>query len=215
MADAYAVVGAGGHAAVLVEMLREQDASIRALIASDAPQRAALEGIPLLPGDTVARDELDPHEIWVVNGVGSLPGTTERREVYDRYRSWGFRFATVVSRWAHVSPSAKLGQGVQVMPGAIVQTGARVADNAILNTGAIVDHDCYLGAHTHIAPGATLSGGVRAGEAVHIGTGASVIQDIQIGDGAVVGAGAVVVRDLPDGGRLRPAAPRLDREITP
>lgn len=213
MSEAYVVVGAGGHAAVLVEMLHDQGALIRALVCSDAPQRTALEGIPVLSDDTVARDELDARDVRLVNGVGSLPGTTARREVFDRYRSWGFQFATVVSRLAHVSPSACLGEGVQVMPGAIVHTGARVGEDTIVNTGAIVDHDCDLGAHTHVAPGATLSGGVRTGESVHIGTGATVIQNIRIGDGAVVAAGAVVVRDLLAGDRIRPAAPRLDGEI--
>jgi UDP-perosamine 4-acetyltransferase len=69
----------------------------------------------------------------------------------------------------------------------------------IVNTGAIVEHDCAIGSHAHIATGAALAGNVRVGEAAHVGIGASVRQGICIGPGAVVGAGAVVVHHVPEG----------------
>jgi acetyltransferase-like isoleucine patch superfamily enzyme len=69
----------------------------------------------------------------------------------------------------------------------------------ILNTNCTIEHDCVVGDHVHIAPAATLSGGVRVGRFSHIGTGASVRQGVRIGEYAVVGVGAVVVRDVPDG----------------
>jgi acetyltransferase-like isoleucine patch superfamily enzyme len=74
-----------------------------------------------------------------------------------------------------------------------------VGHNSIINTRASVDHDCVIGAHVHLAPGVTLSGGVTVGEGTHIGTGAVVIQGMTIGPRAIVGAGAVVVADVPAG----------------
>jgi acetyltransferase-like isoleucine patch superfamily enzyme len=71
-----------------------------------------------------------------------------------------------------------------------------VANAVIINTGARIDHDCLIGAASHIAPGATLSGGVTVGSKVWLGTGCSVRQGISIGDDAVVGVGAAVVSDL-------------------
>jgi len=62
-----------------------------------------------------------------------------------------------------------------------------------------VDHDCQIGDHVHIAPGAALSGSVMMGEGCHVGVGATVMQGKTIGQGAVVGAGAVVVDDVAPG----------------
>jgi UDP-perosamine 4-acetyltransferase len=62
-----------------------------------------------------------------------------------------------------------------------------IGDNRIVNTGAIVDHDCLIGGHVHVAPGAM----------AHIGTAAAIIQGIKIGAGVIIGAGSVVIRDVP------------------
>jgi UDP-perosamine 4-acetyltransferase len=61
----------------------------------------------------------------------------------------------------------------------------------------VIDHDCNVGAHVHIAPGAALSGNVRIAIGAHIGTGATIIQSTRIGAWSLVGAGAVVIRNVP------------------
>jgi acetyltransferase-like isoleucine patch superfamily enzyme len=53
-----------------------------------------------------------------------------------------------------------------------------------------------VGDFSHIAPNATLGGGVRIGAGVLIGAGANILPGIAIGDGAVVGAGAVITTDV-------------------
>jgi len=62
-----------------------------------------------------------------------------------------------------------------------------------------VEHDSFLEAHVHIAPGAILGGEVHIGQGAHIGMSATVRQGIAVGEGAVIGAGAVVVNDVADG----------------
>jgi acetyltransferase-like isoleucine patch superfamily enzyme len=70
--------------------------------------------------------------------------------------------------------------------------------NVIVNTGAIVEHDCVLGDHSHVGPGARLGSAVTVSEGAHIGMGASVRQCVRIGRNSVVGVGAAVVSDVPD-----------------
>jgi UDP-perosamine 4-acetyltransferase len=79
----------------------------------------------------------------------------------------------------------------------------------LVNTRASVDHDCKIGPHTHLGPGATLSGGVQVGRASHIGCGATIIENIHIGCGVMVAAGAVVIAPVPDNTIVRgvPARP--------
>lgn len=190
------VLGAGGHASVLVDMLRRQGVVPLALVAPAAgTPRAVLANIPLWHHEEKILAH-HPDEVVLVNGIGSLPGNPLRAALFARYRALGYRFASVVSAQAMVSDYAVLEEGCQVMAGAIIQAGTRIGANSIINSGAIVDHDCHIGSDNHVAPGAVLSGDVVTGERVHIGTGAAVIQGISIGTDAVVGAGATLTRSL-------------------
>ncbi len=79
----------------------------------------------------------------------------------------------------------------------------------LINTGAVVEHDCAIGDYAHVAPNATLGGGVTVGADAHVGMGAVVIEGRRVGASAFVAAGAVVVADVPDGARVAgvPARP--------
>jgi sugar O-acyltransferase (sialic acid O-acetyltransferase NeuD family) len=196
------VLGGGGHARVLIEAMRANGRTILGVAdPALAPAPQGPGGVAVLGGDEVL-DKLEASEVLLVNGIGSIGSTATRDAVFRRGRERGFRFASVVHASAIVSPSAQLGEGVQLMAGAIIQCDTAIGANSIVNTGARVDHDCRIGESVHIAPGATLSGSVKVGDRTHIGTAAAIIQGISIGSDCLVGAGSVVHRDLPDNGRL-------------
>ena len=197
------VIGAGGHAKVLIEALLASSAVIAGIVDSDRSLAGSMVlGVPVLGGDEVV-GEFPPEEIHLVNGLGStgLPGA--RRRIFDEFRGLGYYFASVVHPSAIVASDVVLHEGAQVMAGAVIQPGASIGGNSIVNTRASVDHDCVIAAHVHVAPGVTMSGGVRVGEATHIGTAAAVIQGVSIGRGCLVAAGAVVTRDIADGAKVR------------
>lgn len=199
------LLGAGGHASVLADMLRQQDAIIVGVVSPDIDSsRETLAGFHHFRSDDDVL-AFDKNKYLLVNGIGSLPGHDLRFSVYKKFIAAGYRFASVIAGSAIVSPYAMLGEGVQVMPGAIIQAGAVIGDNTIINTGAIIEHDCRIGADNHIAPGVTLSGQVETAANVHIGTGASVIQCIKIDEHSVIGAGAVVTQDVPARHTVYPA----------
>lgn len=193
------ILGAGGHARVLLAALASTGVVVRGCVAPVAPTGSwPVERVPYLGDDPVVW-EIDPNEVLLVNGIGSTGDLGPRRRVFEAARKRGFRFINIVHKMTYVCTEARLDEGAQIMAGAVVQTGVTVGTNSIVNSGAVVDHDCSIGAHCHVASGACLSGGVRLGDQVHVGTGASIIQNVSVGDGAVVGAGAVVIRDVPAG----------------
>ncbi|MCC7015876.1 MAG: acetyltransferase [Rhodospirillales bacterium] len=203
------VLGAGGHAKVLIAALGRLNARILGATDADAAKRSEnVLGVPVLGGDE-ALSHHDPAAVLLVNGLGTAGQTGARRAICERFAGLGFRFAAVVDPWALLSDPVEIGEGAQVLAGAVVQPGARLGANCIVNTRASVDHDCVIGAHAHIAPGATLSGGVRVGEGAHVGTGASVIHAVRVGAGSVVGAGAAVIADVPDGATVAGVPARI------
>ena len=193
------VVGAGGHAKVLLSALTRLRVEVLGLVDSD-PAKASntVLGVPVL-GDDQHIVSRSPDSILLVNGVGSVGPTLARRAVYQRFVAQGYRFATVVDPLSLIAGPVTFGRGAQVLAGAVLQPGVSLGDNCIVNTRASVDHDCIVGAHVHVAPGATLSGDTTVDEASLIGTGAIVIQGLRIGRESTVAAGAVVVSNVPDG----------------
>ncbi len=190
------ILGGGGHSAVLIDVLRQQNREIFGLVSPNFPPDSRIfNDIPHFTTDEEVL-AFDKNTVQLVNGIGSLPGNNLRAEIYKKFISLGYEFESVVSRNAVVSEFAELGSGVQVMSGAVIQAGVSIGSNSIVNTGAIIDHDCNLGANNHIAPGVTLSGMVSSGESVHFGTGSSVIQSITIGNNVVVGAGATITKNI-------------------
>ena len=192
--------GAGGHAKVVIEVLRSMlTYEIVGLLDTRIERGANVLGVEVL-GDDSMMAELKGRVIeHAFIGVGTVGNTPPRRELYERVTGFGFQLVSAIHAAAIVSSSAQIGVGPTIMAGAIVNASAVIGDNVIVNTGAIVEHDCVIGDHTHIATGARLAGGVQVGPGSHIGIGAAIRQEIKIGEGAIVGAGAVVVRDVPAG----------------
>lgn len=174
----------------------------RALIGS------RIDGIPVLGLEEEVA--LDPSEIDLLNGVGNLASRTgsglmTRSDVFTRYRARGFTFLPLISPAATVMTHVTVREGAQVMAGAVIQPGSTIGQNSIINTRTSVDHDCSIGAHVHVAPGAVLCGDVTVGAHSHIGAGAIITQGVRIGSGVVIGAGAVVTGDVADNMLVRPA----------
>jgi len=192
------VLGAGGHAKVLIEALRASSAELLGIVDPDlALMGRKVMGVPVLGGDDKVM-QYRPDDVQLVDGVGSVTLPQRRTDLFEKFKKRGFSFATVVHPSAVVASDVELGEGAQIMAGAIIQPGTRIGRNSIINTGASVDHDCQIGDHVHVAPGVTLSGAVTVGAGTHIGTGATVVQGVRIGSGGVVGAGALVLNDVPD-----------------
>jgi UDP-perosamine 4-acetyltransferase len=190
------ILGAGGHAKVLIAALMSGPAKILGIAERVGCYRTGdVLGIPII-GDDDSVLQYSPQDVQLINGLGMVTSMESRQELFEKFVALGYHFATVLHATAVISTDVCLSEGVQVMAGAVIQPGTVVGKNSILNTNASVDHDCLIANHVHIAPGATLSGGIRVGEGTLVGAGAVVIQSIEIGSQCVVAAGAVVIHDV-------------------
>jgi sugar O-acyltransferase (sialic acid O-acetyltransferase NeuD family) len=201
------VIGAGGHAKVVISALRLMGKEIiGALDANAALHGTNIQGVSVLGGDEML--EKYP-EALLANGVGMIRPGGARAAIFGKFSEQGRKFITLIHPSAIIASDASFEEGAQIMAGAIIQPGVSIGTNSIVNTGAVIDHDCQIAAHCHIGPRVVLSGGVDIWGNSHVGTGATIIEGINIGKGALVAAGAVVVSDVADNTRVRgvPAKP--------
>jgi len=203
--------GAGGHAKVVIEILRLH--TQYELVGLLDPKRnfhgKSVLGVPVLGDDSQLTALIARGVKHFFIGLGSTKVNSSRQRLYEFGLDHGMSPVTAIHPSAIVTPSATFGGGTTVMAAAVINASARLGDNVIINSGAIVEHDCIIGSHVHITTGAKLAGGVVVGEGTHIGTGAIARQYMRIGTNVLVGAGAVVVKDVPDGLKVvgNPAVP--------
>ncbi|MGH9464668.1 MAG: acetyltransferase [Thermoanaerobaculia bacterium] len=187
---AVVVVGAGGHAKVVLATLLASGRRVAAIL-DDDPGRW---GGSLL--DHPVTGPIEPGRVESQPAVLAIGDNAVRQRLA---RALAADWLTVVHPRAIVHPSAILGAGCVVFAGAVVQPGARLGAHVIVNTGASVDHDCELGDFVHVAPGCRLAGEVQVGAGALLGIGSCVMPGITVGAWAIVGAGAAVSQDVPDG----------------
>jgi len=194
------VVGAGGHARVVISVLKSMD-QYRIVGATDARKclwnTEIAKGVRVL-GDDALLDRFAPVDCCAAIGVGGSGIPAKRKTLYQMLVSKRFHMPPIIHAFTFVAPCAEVLQGSQIMAGAVVQVESLIGENCIVNTSASVDHGCRIEGHCHIAPGAVLGGEVHVGEGTLVGLGARVLPGIRIGKGALIGAGAVVAEDVPD-----------------
>ena len=185
------LIGAGGHAKVVISTVRAAGGEIVSLVDDDATRTGdQVLGITVCGTASMLDDALFDQAIIAI-------GSNERREHVASTTS--LRWATVIHPRAFVHESVQLGPGTVVFAGAVIQADAVIGAHVIVNTGATIDHDCRIGDFAHVAPGVHLAGNVRVGKGCLIGIGSCAIPGIHVGDRATVGAGSVIVRDIPAG----------------
>jgi sugar O-acyltransferase (sialic acid O-acetyltransferase NeuD family) len=190
------VLGGGGHAKVLISILKKMPA-YRTIGYTDLRDNGPILGIPYLGGDDVLKDLKGSDQVLsAAIGIGNTSLSRKRMYLKKRLGDLGFPLPPIISPHSVVNEDTRIGSGTVVFDGAVVNSGARIHDCCIVNTHSTVEHDCIIADNVHIAPGANLSGGVVVGENTLVGAGATVIQNVRICHDCVIGAGAVVVRDI-------------------
>jgi len=202
------ILGAGGHAKVVLSLAQELDLNVQCLTDSDKSKHGEnLLGVKIVGGDEILED-FNPREFDLAMGIavgsdGNLVAHLKKRyEIFRGLVGKGYSFPPLIHPNAWVAKESKIGTGVQVISGAIIQPGCSIGDLSIINTKASIDHDTLVGVASHIAPGVTGGGGVRIGATSHIGIGATLLPNIEIGEESMVAAGALVIHDLPKKSRV-------------
>ena len=187
MSESAAVIGAGGHAKVVLVTLEALGVKVVGLFDDDPDLWGReIQGIKIV----------GPAKEAVQSGAAGILAIGTNRVRHQLAREIPIEWLTAVHPAAQIDGSVELGAGTVVFAGATVQPGTVIGAHSIVNTGAVIDHDCRVGPYAHVAPGASLSGGVSLGTGVLMGVGSCAVPGVSVGDWAVVGAGAAVISDI-------------------
>lgn len=194
------IVGGGGHAKVLIGILKRLGA-YTLLGYTDLTDNGEILGIPYLGTDDRLKDiRAERDSCAAVIGIGTVRISRLRKERRQLLETLSFLLPPIVAPTAVVSEDVSLGPACVAFDGVIVNPGCHVGAGVILNTHCTVEHDCTIEDEVHVAPGATISGGVRVGSGSMIGVGATVVHSVSICEDCLIGAGATVTHTIVEPG---------------
>ena len=190
------IIGSGGHAKVVVESLNFSRSDIKVKIFDE--NRSTLDLLLGKYSVEFLEDWTDLDNYFHV-AIGS---NESRARISQDAIKFGKKPFNVIHSLATVFESVSLQEGIFLAANSIVASGSVINSGCIVNHAAIIDHDCIIGEYSHIAPNATLGGGVSVGAQCLIGAGAVVLPGVSIGNFAVIGAGSIVTKDIPKNGKF-------------
>ncbi len=184
------ILGAGGHAKVVVSICIEKRKKIEGVLDEDKNKWGKeLLGIPIIGGFA----DLKNNRSNAIIGIGNNKIRSKIAKKYTNNVDW----ITAIHPLSYVHPSVTIGYGSVIMAGVVIQPDTVIGNHVVINTSASIDHDCVINDYAHVAPGVHLAGGVEIGQGTLLGISSSAIPCVKIGEWSVIGAGSVVVNDIP------------------
>lgn len=211
MKDKIIVIGGGGHAKVIISILKKLN-KYEIVGYTDFQNKGEILGISYLGNDDMLNSLYNKGIKNAVIGLGQIKSAAFRRKLVALCKDIGFKLPAIISQNAIINEEVSIGNGTVVMDGVTINSSSSIGEYSIVNTSASIDHDCSIGDFTHIAPGVTLSGEVKIGNDVLIGTGANVIQQINIPDNTIISAGSSVFQSISKKGIYRGNPSRLIKD---
>lgn len=160
----------------------------------DSLEEATYMGYPVLGDDELILLNSHRYTDYKVVLVPDSPHV--RYKLAKQYGEKGFRFATVISPDAHVSKTAKIGEGCLIQANCNVSSYVELGDFVRLNSCANVMHESSIGKCSTVAPNAVVLGRCVIEEFSYIGANSTVLPNRTIYSNAIVGAGAVVTKNV-------------------
>ena len=191
------LLGGGGHASVLLEILEHYQHKIIGFTAPEFCEIKNRSDILYLGPDAII-EQYSPKEILLINAMGSttLASNQKRADNFLKFKQRGYYFKKLIHPSAIIAKNAVIQEGAQIMAAAVIQPNVVIGQNVIINTRSSIDHDCHIGDHVHVAPGVVMSGNVEISQGSFIGVGSVLIQGVQVSENSFIRAGSRVLKDV-------------------
>lgn len=185
------LVGAGGHARSVINILKLNGIKIRGIYDDNYNIGEVVNGYRMAGalGDIKIDDKL-------VLAVGD---NNKRELLFGKFFNMILK-DNLTHASAIIEKNTEFGFSNLLFAGVYVNSNSKIGNNNILNTKSVIEHEVVIGSHNHISVGSILCGRVKVGNNCFIGAGAVVIDKLRIADRVTVGANSVVINDIGEPG---------------
>ena len=192
------LIGCGGQARVVVDILLEQ--KIYEIAGFVDNNMAVYRNISTIGQD---KDLEDLFASGIKNAficVGALANTNIRGSLFNKLSLIGFNFPNIIDSSVMLGYNVTMESGNFLAIGVIVNNNVRIGSNCLINTGVIIEHDVILGNNVHLAPRVTICGDVELGHNCFVGASAVILESRKIREKIIIGALSLVNKDILESG---------------
>ena len=186
------IIGAGGHAKVIADIIEKSGDEIVGFLDDNKEIGTTIINEYKVIGDLNNRFTMavTKENLEFIIAIGD----NKKREEISH--SPNLKFYTAIHPSAQIGLDVEIQEGTVIMANACINSSAKIGKHCIINTGAIIEHDNIIEDFVHISPNVALGGTVKIGESTHVGIGSIVKNNITICKNCTIGAGAVVVKNI-------------------
>lgn len=186
------IIGAGGHAKVIADIIEKSGDEIVGFLDDNKEIGTTIIKEYKVIGDLNNRFAMavTKENLEFIIAIGD----NKKREEISH--SPNLKFYTAIHPSAQMGLDVEIQEGTVIMANACINSSAKIGKHCIINTGAIIEHDNIIEDFVHISPNVALGGTVKIGKSTHVGIGSTIKNNITICENCKIGAGAVVVKDI-------------------
>ena len=194
------IIGAGGHAAELVDYIdyinnssEELKFEIIGLIDDNKENYTHYNYRSKYLG-TIQEHTIDENIYYLI----AIASTSTRKMIVEKFKIKGAQFIGLIHPTALISNSAKIGEGVVISHNVSLGPKVVLGDFNVLNSRCTIGHDSIVGNYNFISPQVAVGGYSKIGNENLFGTNSCIIPNIKIGNNNKVTAGMVVDKTIND-----------------
>ena len=175
------IVGAGGHAQVIKEIIEQNNDMFLGFL-DDSKTGKEILGTT----NDIAKLHKQDDEIYFIVAIGD---NKIRNNIYNMN---DVKYYTAIHPKSIIAKSAKIGAGTSIMAGAVINANSIIGSNCIINTNTIVEHNCIIEDCVHLSYGVIIGAGCTIGKETYINAGAIINRNTEIKDFTIIEIGEVV-----------------------
>lgn len=180
------LIGAGGHAASCIEVIKSKKKFKISCLVSNKKNQSKNLNYNIVDKKNFLKKDLSKKNILIA--IGQLKDGNIREKNFNFFKKKLCIFPTITASSCIISKNASIGEGTIVMHYAFINYNSSIGKNCIINTRATIEHDCIIEDNVHIAPGAIILGGSTIKKNSFVGSGAVVKQSSVIKPNTIIPA---------------------------
>lgn len=199
------ILGAGGTGGEIVEIIKDINS-----------KKEKFQAFGFLDDDGNLLKKNGPHNLnilgkisdakyfkdcFFINSIGSPQDLKLRERIFVKSGITLDRYITLIHPSSRIPSSAKIGNGVLIMPHVVVGYDCKIDEHCILTYSSSLGHEAKLKKNVILASGVNISGKVKIGSSCYIGAGTVTSHNIEIGSNTLVSAGSTIIKNLPKNGK--------------
>lgn len=204
------IVGAGGHAAELVDYIRVWNLQYEELIEIigliDDNRNNYLHYNFAAPYLGSILDHEVHKDCYYLMGIANIEF---RKKIVLDLLEKGAKLSGFIHPSAEISPSAIIEEGVVISRNSTVGPMARIGKHSIINSRCTIGHDSSIGEFNFISPLCAISGNTTIGNDNLIGTNVVTLPGVKLGNRNKIGAGVVLFFEVSNDTTVVGQKPRI------